>query len=644
MTEKDTIFMQNEIVDIEDIAVNPRAQNSYTVTLSDIIERNFSRRVVMGGMGAAAMSVLIGGCDGAEKNASEMPVKSFDFEEIPHGVDENIHFPKGYEADILIRWGDPLHADAPNFDPYAQSASKQARQFGFNNDYIGLAPLPMGSENASSGLLCVNHEYAITHMMFPDDGSLSGKDKSDIEQAALGNSIVEVKRDKNQKWHVVQDSPFNRRITMLETPITVDGPAAGHQRLQTPQDKTGRNITGTFQNCAGGMTPWGTYLTCEENINHAFGNINHADQNNPEIQKAKRFGVGKYSNNWYKYDPRFDLKATPNEINRFGWVVEIDPYDPTSQPVKHTALGRCKHEGCSVTIDKSGYAVAYMGDDQHFEYLYKFVSKAKYDPKNRKANLSLLSEGTLFAAQFNEDGKMNWLELTFGKNGLTPENGFASQADVMIDARIAGDIVGATPLDRPEDVEIHPENGRIYVSLTKNEKRKEGNIANPRTDNIFGHILEISTQNDHLAQSATWDILLFGDKTGSYKGRLACPDNLAFDGQARLWASTDQGSAWSKTGNSDGLYAVTTEGKERGYAKLFFRSPVGAETTGLCFTKDSKTLFISVQHPSADDTDKWDGFGRKSTFSDPATRWPDFQANMPPRPSVVQITRKGKMI
>ena len=478
-------------------------------------------------------------------------------------------------------------------------------------------------------------------MMFSQNASLSDIEKSKIGMAAVGNSIIEIKKDKNDEWEIVSDSAFNRRVTLLSTKMSVSGPAAGHKRMQTEFDPAGKEIIGTFQNCAGGMTPWGTYLTCEENINYGFGNRVDADEDNYDLQRSESFGFDGRAHKWYQSDSRFDLAKTPKEINRFGWVVEIDPYDPTSKPVKHTALGRCKHEGCTVTIDKSGYVVAYMGDDQHFQYLYKFVSKNKFNKNDRAANMKLLTEGTLYVAKFLDGGKCEWLPLVFGQNELTPENGFHSQGDIVIDARLAATFVGATDLDRPEDIEIHAETGAVYVTLTKNGKRTETNPANSRINNIYGHILEIQTDNDHISEKSGWDVLLFGGHPDK-GGVLACPDNMGFDMQNRLWVSTDQGSGWKKTtGYSDGLYAVETAGENRGHAKLFFRSPVGAETTGICFTPDAKSLFLSVQHPSTDATEEWEEFGRKSTFDDPATRWPDFDPNMPPRASVIQIKRKN---
>jgi uncharacterized protein len=638
--------MSHHVPEIEDTAVNPQVDNPNIIPLRSMIDTHLSRRQIMYGAGGAAMMTMLTGCGlpvYSPKNAVSKN-SAFDFTPVKRGVDGNTHIPDGYDLDILIRWGDAVVKNAPDFDPLSQTPDKQEMQFGYNNDYIGILPLPMGASDYNHALLCVNHEYALEYMMFPAGNKIyADKTKKDIMMASMGNSIVEIKRDKSMKWHVVSDSIFNRRISLRSTVISVTGPAAGHDRMKTDGDKTGTRIIGTFQNCAGGITPWGTYLTCEENINNGFGNLENADKNNTEIKKSMRFGLG-VNDGYHTYYERFDLSKNPNEINRFGWVVEIDPYNPTSTPRKHTALGRCKHEGCTVTISKNGHAVAYMGDDQHFEYIYKFISKNKYNPNDRSANMNLLTDGTLYVAKFHDDGMMEWLPLVYGQNGLTAENGFASQGDICIDARLAADFVGATPLDRPEDVEIHPETGAVYVTLTKNPERVKTDKVNSRSHNMWGQIVEITTHHDHESVQAKWDILLMGSGDNTADS-LSCPDNLSFDSQNRLWVATDQGVEWGDiTAQSDGLYGVETAGEHRGKAKLFFRSPVGAETTGICFTPDSKTLFLSVQHPSSDGTEFYKPFGKPSNFDNPATRWPDFQENMPPRPSVVQITHKGKVI
>ncbi|GAB2729469.1 MULTISPECIES: PhoX family protein [Halomonas] len=329
----------------------------------------------------------------------------------------------------------------------------------------------------------------------------------------------------------------------------------------------------------------------------------------------------------------------------------------STSPIKRTALGRFKHEGAASVVSQDGRLVVYMGDDQRFDYLYKFVTRDPVDTASPANNRDLLDNGTLYVARFDADGSVAWLPLVHGQGPLTAENGFASQAEVLIKTRLAGDALGATPMDRPEDVEANPETGRVYVMLTNNTERTAGQVdaANPRADNTFGHIIEIVTENgDHAASRDRWEILVkCGDPSRAEVGALwnpatsengwfAAPDNCAVDHRGRLWVATDQGSNWAKSGTADGVWALETQGERRGTGKMFFRVPLGAEMCGPCFSPDDGALFVAVQHPAADGTEAYAGRkGRPSTFEDPATRWPDFQDDMPPRPSLVVITRQG---
>lgn len=361
--------------------------------------------------------------------------------------------------------------------------------------------------------------------------------------------------------------------------------------------------------------------------------------------------------NWGQYYDRFDAAKEPNEPNRFGWIVEVDPYDPHSTPKKRTALGRFKHEGCSVTITKDGTVVAYSGDDERFEYIYKFVASKKFNPNDRAANMDLLEEGTLHVARFDADGTLEWLPLVYGEGPLTAANGFMDQGDVVIEARRAADLLGATKMDRPEDVEVNPKTGKIYAMLTNNSKRKADQLdaVNARAENQWGQVVEMTApEGNHAASKFSWAIVVQGgnpadakaggrfNEATSNNGWFACPDNVAFDGSGRMWVATDQGEAWKKTsGTADGLYAVETEGEGRGTSKFFFRVPIGAEMCGPCFVPDDQALFVSVQHPAVDGAKDFEPFKRVSTFEDPATRWPDFKQGVPPRPSVVVITKQG---
>jgi uncharacterized protein len=482
----------------------------------------------------------------------------------------------------------------------------------------------------------------------PDDMTA---ERNSVEMMAHGGSVVEVKRGGDGKWSVVAGSKYGRRIT-AETPMEISGPAAGDERMITTADPQGRRVLGMFNNCAGGVTPWGTWVTCEENINNYF--MGSVAETHPESKNHKRMGIpgGRYL--WGREHDRFQVTKEPNESNRFGWIVEIDPFDPQSTPKKRTALGRFKHEGAAGITNRDGRYVIYSGDDQRFDYVSRFVTEARVDTTNLRANRDILDKGTLSVARFDADGTMRWLPLVFGTGPLTVANGFRSQADVVIDARRAGDLLGATKMDRPEDVEANPKTGKVYIMLTKNEQRKVGdeNPANPWADNRGGHIVEMTpTGGDHAAEAFQWEILVrCGDPAKATVGKtfnpatskdgwFANPDNLAFDADGRLWISTD-GNSDTATGRNDGLWALETEGAARGTAKLFFRCPVGAEMCGPCFTPDGETLFLAVQHP-AEDGDEWRAFNRFSSFEDPSTRWPDFKPDMPPRPSVMVVTRRG---
>ncbi|MGH6926845.1 MAG: PhoX family protein, partial [Dongiaceae bacterium] len=352
------------------------------------------------------------------------------FEEIEHGIDETHHVAKGYSANVLIRWGDKVFADSPDFDIRSVNAAAQERQFGYNCDFIAYMPLPVGSTNSENGLLCVSHEYTSAELMFPgltekDKNDKITKDQVEVEIAAHGHTVVEIKKS-GGAWQVVTDSPNNRRLPLSQTKMRVSGPAAGHDRLKTSADPTGTEVIGTANNCAGGTTPWGTVIIGEENVNGYFGGD---AEKMPEAAAYKRYGFTKDSwYAWWKYQDRFNVEKEPNEPNRFGWIVEIDPYDPNSVPVKRTALGRFKHEGATTIVNKDGRVVAYSGDDERFDYVYKFVTNGTYNPNDRAANMNLLDDGTLYVAKFLEEGKLQWLPLVHGQGPLTAENGFNSQA------------------------------------------------------------------------------------------------------------------------------------------------------------------------------------------------------------------------
>jgi secreted PhoX family phosphatase len=616
--------------------------------IETVIANRLSRRTALLGMSAAAGLGMFGGrMFGAGTAAAASPALTFS--ELSRVYDEKDHVAPGYTKQVLLRWGDPIMAGAGAFEPAAMTGGAQEKQFGYNCDFIGFMPLPVGSNSSDHGLLCVNHEYVDAHIMWPgltedDVATKLDKNQAEVTMAAHGHSVVEIKKTGGQ-WQVVADSAYNRRIT-ANTAIKLTGPAAGHDLLKTSADPAGAEVLGTLDNCSGGTTPWGTVLFCEEGASDLFGGDPTKVPNPALFERAGYAEVGD-SLGWTRYQDRFNVDKEPNEPNRFDWVVEYDPYTPGSQPAKRTALGRFGHEAATSVINKDGRAVVYLGDDDYFEYAYRFVSNGKVDLTDRAKNAGLLDDGTLSVARFNEDGTLDWLPLVFGQGPLTAANGFNNQGDVVMQARKAGDLLGATPMDRPEDFETNPVTGRVYLVMTKNKKREAGklNAANSRAGNVTGHILELlppgeGKDADHAAAQYKWDtFILAGDPAAaehgakygaqvSANGWFACPDNIAFDRQGRLWIATDGAPDF---GIADGLYGTEVEGPGRAVPKLLYAAPMDAEVCGPCFTPDGQTLFLAVQHPAEN----------SETLEKATTRWPDFDDKTPPRPSVVVITKDG---
>ncbi|MBZ9817803.1 PhoX family protein [Mesorhizobium sp. CA7] len=654
----ETRFRTSQLEENDGPPVNPTDNR----TMGEIIAARFSRRgFLMGSLAVSAIAATVSPLALiAADEARAAEASAFKFDELEAGIDDKHHVAPGYDADVLLRWGDPLFADSPDFDPLKQSAEAQARQFGYNNDYVGYIPIDGSAEH---GLLVVNHEYTNPHLMFPGIVSIVEKDgkkkaevaplskeQVDVEMAAHGGTIVEI-RKQDGKWQVVRDGKLNRRI-MSTTEMALSGPVAGHDRVKTNADPSGTKVIGTLNNCAGGVTPWGTYVMAEENIHGYFSG--ELPEGHREAANYKRLGIPEGAYEWGAHYDRFNLAKEPNEPNRFGWIVEVDVNDPNSTPKKRTAMGRFKHEGAESIVAKDGRVVFYLGDDERFDYVYKFVTAGTFNPNDRAANMNLLDDGTLHVAKFAEDGSVEWMPIVFGQGPLTAENGFASQADVLIETRRAADLLGATKMDRPEDIQPNAGNGKVYVMLTNNSKRKAEQVdaANPRAENAFGHIIEIVEDGgDFAATKGKWEVLLkcgdpsvadvgatFSTATTAH-GWFGMPDNCAVDSAGRLWVATD-GQGPKATGRTDGLWAVDTEGAARATSKLFFRVPIGAEMCGPLFAPDDQTAFVAVQHPG-DGGEDWEGFSRPSYYEDPSTRWPDFKPDMPVRPSVVAITKQG---
>ncbi|RWG26312.1 PhoX family phosphatase [Mesorhizobium sp.] len=658
MTQPEIRFRTSQLEENDGPPVNPTDNR----TMGEIIAARFSRRdFLRGSLAVSAIAATVSPLAlVAADEARAAEVSAFKFDELEAGIDDKHHVAPGYDADVLLRWGDPLFTDSPEFDPAKQTAGAQARQFGYNNDYIGYIPIEGSDEH---GLLVVNHEYTNPHLMFPGivkivdkDGKKAAevaplsKEQVDVEMAAHGGSIVEIRKE-GGKWQVVRDGKLNRRI-MSTTEMALSGPVAGHDRVKTNADPSGTKVFGTLNNCAGGVTPWGTYVMAEENIHGYFSG--ELPEGHKEAANYKRLGIPEGAYEWGAHYDRFNLAKEPNEPNRFGWVVEVDVNDPNSVPRKRTAMGRFKHEGAESIVTKDGRVAFYLGDDERFDYVYKFVTKGTFNPNDRAANMNLLDEGTLHVAKFAEDGSVEWMPIVFGEGPLTAENGFASQADVLIETRRAADLLGATKMDRPEDIQPNAGNGKVYVMLTNNFKRKADQVdaANPRAANAFGHIIEIVEDGgDCAATKGKWEVLLkCGDPSvadvgatfstaTTANGWFGMPDNCAVDSAGRLWVATD-GQGPKATGRTDGLWAVDTEGAARATSKLFFRVPIGAEMCGPLFAPDDQTAFVAVQHPG-DGGEDWEAFGRPSYYEDPSTRWPDFKPDMPVRPAVVAITKQG---
>jgi hypothetical protein len=637
--------------------------------MGEVAAARLARRDVLMGSLAAAVAAIAprGSAAAATEVRAQGAASAFPFKEAKAGVDERHHVAQGHDADVLIRWGDPVFSDAPAFDPTRQTREAQEKQFGYDNDFVGFIPLE-GSPDR--GLLVVNHRDTREHLMFPgivqvvegrsrkDPEELAAelevvaadKTRVGVEMAAHGGTVIEIIRE-NGKWRAVPDSRYNRRITAT-TPVRIAGPAAGRKRMRTSANRTGRRVRGVLNAAGGGITPWHTWLIAEGRFSLYFDGV--LAEGYLEGMSHDRYGVPEGAYAWSRFDRRFDVREEPNEPNRFGWVVEVDPLDPGSYPKKRTALGRMRHAGAAMVVNRDGRVVVYMGDAERYDYAYKFVTRGRFNPKSRAANRNLLDKGTLYVARFEEDGTLRWLPLVHGRGPLTKANGWDSQADILISARIAGDVLGATRMDRPCGFQPDARGGRVHLMLNNNVQRKEEEVdpANPRAENAFGHIIEIREDDgDFASRTARWAVMVrCGDPSDAEVGAsfapattengwFGMPDACAVDADGRLWVAT-AGQGPETTGRADGFYAFDRQGAARGVSKLFFRAPVGAAAAGPFFTPDGETLFLAVRHP-ADGGEDWPGFGRPSYYEDPSTRWPDFDARLPPRPAVLAVTRRG---
>ena len=531
----------------------------------------------------------------------------FNFTKVDCNNNDTITLPEQYNWSVVSKWGDPMWSDVEEFNQTScGSHESQLKSVGDNNDGMELF---ITSDNKT--LLAVNNEYTNHKIIFSNRKSLLPENKDDILKGmyAHGVSIFEIKNSNNQ-WNLVKDSKYNRRITPF-TKMEITGPAKGHSLMKTKEDKDGIYAKGTWNNCGSGKTPWGTYLTCEENFNKYFSS---SDKNFKSTNELNRYGIRtrEIGLNWAKADSRFDLSKELNEPNKVGYVVEIDPLNPNSTPKKHTALGRFKHENAELVISKDGKIVVYMGDDERGEYLYKYVSNESINEVKDKS--TLLSNGNLYVAKFNDNFTGEWLLLD------TQTTGLSSQAEVCIFTRLAASKVGATTMDRPEWIASNPKKNEVCCCLTNNKNRgiktnKGGDKVdvdkvNPRKNNKYGQIVRWKPRdNNHSSIFFEWDLFVVagnpnvhddknrGSKNIDKENMFNSPDGLKFDKYGRLWIQTDgnysNSGDFKGMGNNQMLIADTNTGK----IKRFMVGPKECEVTGLTFAPDYKTVFVGIQHP-----------------------------------------------
>jgi uncharacterized protein len=566
--------------------------------------------------------------EGAEMAIAQRQGRSlinFSFVRAADGAGATPSISSDYQYDVLIPWGTPIQPGGPAYDGNPSTrptAAQQAQQIGIGHDGMHFFPIGNGNDH---GILAINHEFGGNSHILGKQAPTSLEDVR-LSQHAHGVSVVEIKKT-NGKWQVVSSNKA-RRIH-VNTPVTFSGPVANSSLLTTA---AGNEPLGTVNNCANGYTPWGTYLTCEENFNGYFGASGAWTPTEAQARygfSAQGFGYG-----WHLFDPRFDLSnpSYANEENRFGWVVEIDPLNPSQTPVKRTALGRTKHENAEVVVGQGGRAVVYMGDDERFDYIYKFVSDSNWRSLVARG-ISPLDQGKLYVAKFNDDGTGNWIELTINNPSLKTK--FASQAEVLTYTRIAADIVGATRMDRPEWISAAP-NGEVYATLTNNTRRTEPTPPNPVANdvingrpsgNYYGHIIKWRDSNNHVGTTFTWDIFVLARDTHSTeKSAFGSPDGLWADPDGRLFIQTD-GDQPVVNGvklNDQMLVADPSTGEIR----RLFSGVSACEVTGITVTPDRRTMFVNIQHP---------GDGDPNLTNFPA----DQGSGKIPRDATIVITRKN---
>jgi secreted PhoX family phosphatase len=665
---------------------NTVSNTSSNPTLDEIAARRLSRRGFLGGSAATAAVASLGGVSAllqavpAQARIHREPLLGFTG--IPTSSADEVVVPPGYTAKVLIAWGDPVSEGAKFEQDASNTAFEQARQWGMHNDglvyfeldHYGYGYGGKGEPGGGSrhGLLVQNNEYTDDVLLFPDGTANWNQEKTNKSLNAHGVSVIELERVSTSngrfgryelrrltnEWRVVRPSAYARRITG-QTPIRIGGPLArigeptADPRLITSVDPTGRRVRGTLNNCAMGYTPWGTYLTCEENFNGYFR------KNGQQTELERRYGINAagFGYLWHTTDLRFRADDEPNEPNRFGWVVEIDPFDPRSVPVKRTALGRMKHEGAWVQEARDGRVVVYMGDDEQFEYIYRYVSRLPWRLA-RKRGINPLDDGLLYVAKFNDDGTGEWLPLTPNNPAL---EGWTLNS-ILLNTRGAADLAGATPMDRPEWIDTFPEALTAVATLTNNTARATSDpsvtppmnprtgkpnarvdAANPRANNAYGHIITWRYRKDWTEPTFVWDIFALGGDpeaagtTSTITGdKWGSPDGIYVAPSGRLWIQTDvSGSsintgAYSGFGNNQMLCADPYTGETR----RFLVGPNVCEITGVFTTPDETAMFVGIQHPGEAPSGSNDPANPKRFSS-----WPDGPDGGRPRSACVIITK-----
>ena len=665
-------------------------QISYTDnrTFASVLDARLARRTVLKSTAGAAalgfMSLGLAGCLDSSSSSRRSPGAGegeggplVTFKAVPTSESDEIIVPEGYSYQVILPWGTPITGSMPAFD-LANTGEEQGMQMGSHHDGMHFFPIE-GEEpfegSSDEGLLVMNHEYVEPRFMHLDHigqelgsgavimkGDVRDRDQALKEINAHGVSVVHIRKRSDNRWELVQ-SDYNRRITG-RTHMELAGPVRGSDLVKTKYSPEGIATRGTLNNCAMGVTPWNTYMAAEENWAGYFRNRDaeipreHANYGIRANDSRYRWALAEGGEDEFI---RFDATSTGasatedyrNEPNCFGWMVEIDPFDPDSTPIKRTTLGRFGHEGVVFGPAIEGQpVVCYSGDDSTNQFIYKFVSEQPF--QKGVTDGSILDTGILYVAKFNDDGSGEWLPLVYGQNGLDAGNGFRDQADVLVNTRLAAGLMGATPMDRPEWGAVDPNNGDVYFTLTNNSGRSEPNGANPRTQNRHGHIIRWQEANgDHASTTFDWDIFIFGGDAGesgqaNLAGKdangdaltadnlLSSPDGLWIDKDSRVWIQTDIGEGNQNSGVFEvfGNNAMLCADPATGEMRRFLTGPIGQEVTGVITTPDQKTMFINIQHPGATTTPQEWAAGQRYVRS----TWPDRNpVRVPPRSATVVI-------